>query len=275
MPLAEISGRRCGEEAGKQPLFANRKSRLPVHRPACFPAPQHQPCGACPERSRRVGHSCPTLLTFLIYHTPGCPIFRGFSKEPALSVAEGWEPRTSAKLFAVIKFLLLASSLIGLAGPLRGQEIPRPSGPDQIKAPANEDVILVAHGTGWQIYTCELTGGTYGWKLKAPDAELRDSQGTIIGHHFAGPTWKHNDGSEVTGKAVAKVDSPQANSIPWLLVTATGHSGNGAFARATTIQRINTHGGQPPPAADCNASKPNNEAKSAYTADYYFYAPAK
>jgi len=203
-----------------------------------------------------------------------------FSKEPALSGAEGWVPRTSAKLFAVTKFLLLASSLIGLVGPLRGQDIPRPSVPDQIKAPANEDVILVAHATGFQIYTCELTGGTYGWKLKAPDAELRDSQGAIIGHHFAGPTWKHNDGSEVTGKAVAKVDSPQADSIPWLLVTGvlargSSHSGNGAFARVATIQRINTHGGQPPPAADCNASKPNNEAKSAYTADYYFYAPAK
>jgi Protein of unknown function (DUF3455) len=162
---------------------------------------------------------------------------------------ERWGPRTSAKLFAVIKFLLLASSLIGLAGPLRGQDIPRPSVPDQIKAPANDDVILVAHATGSQIYTCELTGGTFSWKLKAPDAELRDSQGTIIGHHFAGPTWKHNDGSEVTGKAVAKVDSPQPDSIPWLLVTATGHSGNGALTRVTSIQRIDTQGGQPRPAA--------------------------
>ena len=211
----------------------------------------------------------------MTYHTPGCPIFRGFAKEPALSVVEGREPRTSAKLFAVTKFLLLALSLVGVAGPLRGQEIPRPSVPDQIKAPANEDVILVAHATGWQIYTCELSGVTHGWKLKAPDAELRDSRGAIIGHHFAGPTWKHIDGSEVTGKAVAKVDSPQSDSIPWLLVTATAHSGNGTFTRVTTIQRINTHGGQPPPAADCNSSKQNNEAKSPYTADYYFYAPAK
>ena len=171
------------------------------------------------------------------------------------------------------KFLVLALTAVGMAAPLRAQEISRPAVPDQIKAPANEDVILVAHATGSQIYTCELTGATYGWKLKAPDAELRDSQGTIIGHHFAGPAWKHNDGSETIGKAVAKVDSPQADSIPWLLVTATGHSGNGAFTRVTSIQRIHTQGGQPPSAADCNASKLNNEARSAYTADYYFYAP--
>jgi hypothetical protein len=33
-------------------------------------------------------------------------------------------------------------------------------------------------------------------------------------------TMKHNDGSEVTGKASAKVDSPNPDSIPWLLVAA-------------------------------------------------------
>ena len=32
----------------------------------------------------------------------------------------------------------------------------------------------------------------------------------------------------------------------------------------------------PPPAgADCNPAKQNAELKSAYTADYYFYAPPK
>jgi hypothetical protein len=82
-------------------------------------------------------------------------------------------------------------------------------------------------------------------------------------------------GAKSPGKAIAKVDSPQADSIPWLLVTATGHSGNGAFTRVNTIQRIHTQGGQPPAAADCNPSKQNNEAKSAYTADYYFYAPTR
>jgi hypothetical protein len=172
----------------------------------------------------------------------------------------------------VTKFLL-ALALIGVAAPVCAQEIPRPAVPDQIKSPANEEIVLLAHANGWQIYTCEHTGPTYSWKLKAPDAELRDSNGTIIGHHFAGPTWKHTDGSEVTGKAVAKVDAPQADSIPWLLVTATGHSGNGAFTRVNTIQRIHTQAGQSPAVADCNASKLNSEARSAYTADYYFYAP--
>ena len=97
----------------------------------------------------------------------------------------------------------------------------------------------------------------------------------MIGRHFAGPTWKDNDGSGVSGKAAAKVDSPDANSIPWLLVTATGHSGEGMLSHVTIIQRINTKGGMPPPASDCNAAKQNVEVKSPYTADYYFYQPSK
>jgi hypothetical protein len=73
----------------------------------------------------------------------------------------------------------------------------------------------------------------------------------------------YSDGSEVTGKAVAKVDSPDPNAIPWLLVTSTGHSGNGVLSRVTRIQRIHTRGGLAPPAADCDAAKQNVEVRSA------------
>lgn len=136
--------------------------------------------------------------------------------------------------------------------------------------------MLVAHAIGSQIYTCEPgTDGKPGWTLKAPEAELRDQQGAIIGRHYAGPTWKHNDGSEVEGKAVARADSPDSDSIPWLLVSATGHSRVGLLSHVTSIQRIHTHGGKPPSGSDCNASKQNSEVKSSYTADYYFYASPK
>lgn len=155
------------------------------------------------------------------------------------------------------------------------QSTSRPSVPDEIKAPSGEEIVLVAHASGSQIYTCTTaTDGAYAWKLKAPEAELRDSRGALIGHHSAGPTWKHNDGSEVTGKMAAKSDSPEKDSIPWLLVTATAHSGNGILTRVTTIQRIHTKGGQPPASTDCTAATQGTEAKSPYTADYYFYAPA-
>ncbi len=172
--------------------------------------------------------------------------------------------------------LLLIASVMAIAIPATGQGVSPPDVPDKIKAPAGEEVVLQAHATGSQIYVCQPgTDGKLAWALKAPEAELHDQQGAVIGRHYAGPTWKDNDGSEVTGKAVARVDSPDSDSIPWLLVTATCHSGAGVLSRVTSIQRINTKGGLPPPAADCNAAKQNVEAKSSYTADYYFYAPAK
>jgi hypothetical protein len=113
------------------------------------------------------------------------------------------------------------------------------------------------------------------WVLKAPEAELTDSTGKQIVHHFAGPPWKHIDGSEVTGKVVAKQDAPKADAIPWLLLSAASHMGEGTLARITKIQRIRTEGGLPPNASECNVSANGKESGSAYSADYYFYAPAQ
>jgi hypothetical protein len=180
------------------------------------------------------------------------------------------------KLLLVIARLLQIAVLCGVVIPTHAQTIARPDVPDKIKAPAGESVALQAHATGSQIYVCQAAAdGNPAWTLKAPDAELHDAQGAIIGKHFAGPTWKDNDGSQITGKAVAKVDSPDAAAIPWLLLTVTGHSGEGVLSPVTSVQRINTKGGAPPPAADCTASKLNQEVKSPYNADYYFFAPAK
>jgi Protein of unknown function (DUF3455) len=142
--------------------------------------------------------------------------------------------------------------------------------PTELAAPAGAKLVLKAHATGSQIYTCKAgTDGAFQWVLKAPDADLHDRKGAVIGHHSAGPAWKHKDGSEVTGKASAHVDSPDADSIPWLLVSATGHSGEGVFAKVTVIQRLNTKGGKA--TGQCDASKDGSEMKSAYSADYLFY----
>ena len=167
-------------------------------------------------------------------------------------------------------------ALMGLATLLGAHAVSRPEVPDAIKAPSAESIVLLAHASGAQIYACrESPDGQPRWLLEAPEAQLRNEAGAVIGHHYAGPTWKHADGSEVSGKAVAHVDSPDANSIPWLLVGATGHAGNGILDRVTSIQRIHTKGGQPPSASDCNSATLNTQARSRYTADYYFYAPAR
>jgi len=154
------------------------------------------------------------------------------------------------------------------------QKEPPPDVPDAIQAPAGEEVVLSVHASGSQIYTCQSgADGKFSWTLKAPDAELKDRKDKVIGSHFAGPTWKLKDGSEVTGKAVAHVDSLNPDSIPWLLVSAVTHSGNGLLTNVTSIQRVHTHGGKAP-AEGCDQSHRDAETKSSYTADYYFYAPA-
>jgi hypothetical protein len=152
----------------------------------------------------------------------------------------------------------------------------RPEVPDSLKAPATEEVILSAHATGVQIYFCQAnTERMPAWVLKAPEAELTDADGKIIIHHSAGPAWKHIDGSEVTGKAIAKQDAPKPGAIPWLLLSAESHRGDGILARISAIQRIHTEGGLPPKVTDCTPSKNGTESRSAYSADYYFYAPAQ
>lgn len=168
------------------------------------------------------------------------------------------------------------AALVGLAALSHAQTLTPPEVPEAIKVPAGEKVVLRAHATGVQIYVCgRAADGKSEWTLKAPDAELRDDQAAVIGHHSAGPAWRHKDGSEVTGKAMARSDSPNADSIPWLLVSATGHAGSGVLARVTSIQRLHTLGGQPPPAATCDpARQKGKEARVPYRADYYFYAPA-
>jgi hypothetical protein len=167
------------------------------------------------------------------------------------------------------------AALMGLAALLGAQAASRPEVPEAITAPAAEALVLVAHASGAQIYACRNgADGSPHWVLEAPEAQLRNESGAVIGRHYLGPTWKLDDGSEVSGKASAHVDSPDSSSIPWLLVTATGHSGKGLLARVTSIQRIHTKGGNPPVASQCDSAALNTRARSPYTADYYFYAPA-
>jgi Protein of unknown function (DUF3455) len=155
------------------------------------------------------------------------------------------------------------------------QVVDAPEVPDAIKVRPGEKVLLRARASGVQIYVCgKGEGGKPEWTLKAPEAELLDEQGAVIGHHSGGPSWQHRDGSAVTGKATARVDAPDRSSIPWLLIAATAHSGRGVLASVTSVQRINTKGGQPPAASSCSSSgtgRKVREARVPYRADYYFY----
>jgi hypothetical protein len=150
-----------------------------------------------------------------------------------------------------------------------------PDVPDAIAVPSGVEPVLFAHAAGSQIYTCQAgADGKFSWTLEGPEAELKDRKDKVIGQHSAGPTWKLKDGSQVSGKAAAHVDSLDPESIPWLLVNVVNNSGKGALAKVTVIQRVHTHGGRPGSEA-CDQSHKGAETKSSYTADYYFFAPAK
>jgi Protein of unknown function (DUF3455) len=144
--------------------------------------------------------------------------------------------------------------------------------PQALQAPANERLVLQVRAKGDQIYACKVDGPQPGWILKAPDAQLFDKDGKAFGKHFAGPSWEASDGSRVVGKAAANVPSPDADSIPWLLVKVVSHAGEGVLAPVTSIQRINTKGGKAP-ASGCDAGHAGQEVRVAYSANYLFFAP--
>jgi len=49
--------------------------------------------------------------------------------------------------------------------------------------------------------------------------------GNKIAKLYAGPTWESNDGSKAVGEVKAKVNGPDPNAIPWLLLSAKSTSG--------------------------------------------------
>jgi hypothetical protein len=77
---------------------------------------------------------------------------------------------------------------------------------------------LVADGV--QIYSCDAKEGRFDWSFKGPEANLFDKQGRQVGTHFAGPTWKIDDGSAVVAEVVAKTDAAEPRTVQWLLLHA-------------------------------------------------------
>ncbi|MEH2135604.1 DUF3455 domain-containing protein [Nostoc sp.] len=145
--------------------------------------------------------------------------------------------------------------------------------PDSIKVPNGEQLLLKASAKGSQIYICKPKSESpeqYEWTFKAPDAVLMNEQGQDLGKHYAGPTWEAKDGSKVVGKLKFKANAPQEDAIPWLLLEAQSHQGNGIFHQVNWIQRINTVGGKAP-VKGCDKSSQNQEIPVNYTADYLFY----
>jgi Protein of unknown function (DUF3455) len=171
------------------------------------------------------------------------------------------------------KVFLSAVLLIGTActGPTPN---PAPGVPDSLKPAATEQLLATVAARGVQIYECRAKKddpGATQWAFVAPEADLFDTQGRLVGKHYAGPKWQSLDGSKVAGTVKASADAPRAAAIPWLLLTTRSEGLDGAFAKATSIQRINTVGGVAPAADDCSTATLGKGARVAYTADYSMF----
>jgi Protein of unknown function (DUF3455) len=163
----------------------------------------------------------------------------------------------------------------GASGEVKPPVMPlKPEIPEALKAPPDSAVAVEARGVGVQIYECKAKkddASVFEWTLKAPEADLLDSAGKTIGKHYAGPTWEATDGSKVVGAVKAKVDSPDAAAIPWLLLDVKSTEGQGVFAKISAVQRLATEGGKAPKDG-CTAADAGKETRVPYKATYNFYA---
>jgi hypothetical protein len=137
--------------------------------------------------------------------------------------------------------------------------------PDAIAA-RGETPVATFHAEGAQIYDCKAdASGKLAWQAREPIATLlRD--GVTVGRHYAGPNWEVGDGGAVTGKVVASAPGTTSGDIPWLKLEVVSHRGSGTLTGATTVQRINTHGG----ALSGPCDRAGAYFSAPYSADYVF-----
>jgi hypothetical protein len=148
---------------------------------------------------------------------------------------------------------------------------------DKALAPPKGQVELFRfQAKGDQIYEAKKAAGegTFEWVLKAPKADLLNDKGEKVGIHYKdkGPAWEANDGSKIIGELAAKVDSPDAKAVPWLLLKATPNDGKGIMTKVSYVQRIDTGGGRAPQEAPKTADA---TVSIRYTATYVFYGNEK
>jgi hypothetical protein len=165
----------------------------------------------------------------------------------------------------VVVATILITSAVSIAA------LPAQQAGGSMEVPAGARVVLEARGEGVQIYSCAAAQGGFKWVLTGPDARLLDDSGKQIGIHFAGPTWKLTDGSQVAGEPIANMPSPDANSVAWLLLRAKSGNATGRLAAVEFIRRTATHGGVA--AAGCETREDvGKTVRVPYTATYTFYS---
>jgi hypothetical protein len=125
--------------------------------------------------------------------------------------------------------------------------------PAIVAVPEGSSRIATYYAEGVQRYKAkEVSGlpGTYEWAFVAPQADLYEHNGKLVGTHGAGPHWTLSAEDSIFGQhfVPARVAaSPDASSIDWLLLKPkSGTTPTGIFRDVAFIQRIATEGGKAP-----------------------------
>jgi Protein of unknown function (DUF3455) len=170
--------------------------------------------------------------------------------------------------------ILAPSVLIVVAACSSQPPAPPTQVPDNLKPAPTEAALRTLAARGLQIYECRLKKDdpqAVEWAFVAPEADLFDAQGKLVGKHYAGPHWESVDGSKLLGSVKARADAPRAGAIPWLLLTTKTVGPDGAFAKVTSLQRVNTDGGVAPAADACTPASLGKTARVDYSADYVMF----
>jgi Protein of unknown function (DUF3455) len=113
--------------------------------------------------------------------------------------------------------------------------------------PADSSIVLAATADGVQIYESKPNpSGGFQWSLKAPEAELKNVSGEILGKHGAGPSWTLNDGSSIVASLPPLKNLASSKSVPWLLLAVKSKSGSGILEKVDYVVRVATEGGAAP-----------------------------
>jgi hypothetical protein len=137
--------------------------------------------------------------------------------------------------------------------------------PPEAIAAKGETILLQVHAEGAQIYECKAEAdGRLAWRFREPIAALFQD-GKTVGRHYAGPVWEI-EGSAITGKAAGKAPGASAKDIPWLKLDVVDRRGEGPLRAATTVQRLNTAGGN----FEGVCEKSGDLHAEPYSADYVF-----
>lgn len=181
-------------------------------------------------------------------------------------------PAPGFTLAVICAGLLSACAASGPSGPA---DAAKPV-PAVLKPADNERAAFTWHAVGSQIYECRADGkGGWAWVFIAPEADLFNQKDEKVGIHGAGPHWTALDGSRSVGTVKARANGERPADIPLLLLGTKSTGGVGKMANVTSVQRLNTEGGNAPARGCVAQADAGKRIKEGYTADYVFFTAAK